>query len=468
MVFPIRGADGGYRSFLTRVEPVKDEQGAVVRWFGTNTDIEAQKQAEEDLREANRHKDEFLAMLAHELRNPLSPIRNAVHLLRFTDSKDPTLVGAREMIDRQVTHLVRLVDDLMDVSRITRGKIDLRKETFELDQVVESALESARPFIDARHHRLEVKLPSEPLVVEADATRLSQVILNLLNNSAKYTEEGGQIWLEVEKQEGTAVVRVRDNGMGIAPELLPKVFDLFTQAERTMDRAQGGLGIGLTIVRRLIEMQGGTVEARSEGPGQGSEFIIRLPLAESPSPIIPLSRNSAPAPDHQGGLRVLVIDDHEDSAESLSILLRHLGHEVRTAHDSEAALALARGFHPRVVFCDLGLPVMDGYEVARQLRRFPETRDALLVALTGYGQEEDKQQSRNAGFHLHLVKPVGPEMLQELLERLGSTARRRSRSQRRNDLAPATCWISRSGSAGLIRCSSNPQSRAFRRSSGRP
>ena len=257
------------------------------------------------------------------------------------------------------------------------------------------------------------------MVVEADATRLSQVILNLLNNGAKYTEEGGQIWLEVEKQEGKAVVRVRDNGMGIAPELLPKVFDLFTQAERTMDRAQGGLGIGLTIVRRLIEMQGGTVEARSEGPGQGSEFIIRLPLTKSPSPIIPLSRNSAAATDQRGGLRVLVIDDHEDSAKSLSILLRHLGHEVRTAHDSEAALALARGFHPRVVFCDLGLPVMDGYEVARQLRRFPETRDTLLVALTGYGQEEDKQQSRNAGFHLHLVKPVGPEMLQELLGEAG-------------------------------------------------
>ncbi|QEH33625.1 Alkaline phosphatase synthesis sensor protein PhoR [Aquisphaera giovannonii] len=279
MVFPIRRADGVYRSFLTRGEPIRDDSGNVVRWVGTNTDIEDQKRAEDDLRLANHHKDEFLAILAHELRNPLSPIRNAVHLLRLSGSTDPTLVGAREMIDRQVTNLVRLVDDLMDVSRINRGKIELRKRPTDLRSVIESAVESARPLIQSKGHGLSVAMPPQPFVLEADPARLSQVVLNLLNNSAKYTDEGGSIAVSMERDNGKAVVRIRDNGVGLAPELLPRIFDLYTQAERTLDRSLGGLGIGLTIVRRLVEMHGGTVEAHSEGLGRGSEFVIRLPLA---------------------------------------------------------------------------------------------------------------------------------------------------------------------------------------------
>ena len=389
----------------------------MVRWFGTSTDIEFQKQAEDELKRANRHKDEFLAMLAHELRNPLSPIRNAVHLLKFASPNDPTLVGARDMIDRQVTHLVRLVDDLLDVSRITRGKIDLRQEPVNLAGIIESAIESARPLIEARRHHLEVSLPHEPLVVVADSTRLAQVILNLLNNSAKYTEEGGRISIVVDRRDEQAVIEVRDNGMGIAPELLPRVFELFTQAERTIDRSQGGLGIGLTIVHRLVEMQGGSVEAHSEGPGRGSEFIIKFPLAPAHQLDLQLPARSEPVNEKPQGSRVLVVDDHADSADSLSLILSHLGHEVQTAYDSKMALSMARSFRPGVVFCDLGLPIMDGYEVARQLRVFPETRDAVLIALTGYGQEEDKKRSVTAGFHYHLVKPVSPDSLQEVFRR---------------------------------------------------
>ncbi len=415
MAFPLRGADGRFRTFLTRVLPVKNEQGAVVRWFGTNTDIETQKQAEEDLKRASRHKDEFLAMLAHELRNPLSPIRNAVHLLKFAAPSDPTLAGARDMIDRQVTHLVRLVDDLLDVSRITRGKIELRQELVDLDVIVESAVESARPLIDARRHHLEISLPSEPVVVVADPTRLAQVVLNLLNNSAKYTADQGRIRLSVERQDDQAVIRVRDNGMGIAPELLPRVFELFTQAERTLDRSQGGLGIGLTIVRRLVEMQGGSVEAHSEGPGRGCEFVVKLPVAATQQNSPKLLADARTSRPKAQGMRVLVVDDHADSADSLSLLLVHLGHEVQTAYEGKTALAMAREFRPRFVFCDLGLPVMDGYEVARRLRSLPETRGSVLVALTGYGQEEDKKRSVTAGFHYHLVKPVSPRSLEDLL-----------------------------------------------------
>ncbi|WP_165233924.1 CheR family methyltransferase [Aquisphaera insulae] len=282
MVFPIRRADGMFRSFLTRVEPIRDGAGRIVRWFGTNTDVEDQMRAEEELKQANYHKDEFLAILAHELRNPLSPIRNAVHLLRLTGSSEPTLVGAREMIDRQVTSLVRLVDDLMDVSRINRGKVELRRRPTDLRGVIESAVESARPLVHSKGHELSVSLPNEPFTADADASRLAQVVLNLLNNSAKYTDEGGSIWVSLGREGPEGVIRVRDNGNGLSPELLPRVFEIYTQADRTLDRSLGGLGIGLTIVRRLVELHSGTVEARSDGPGRGSEFIVRLPLLVPP------------------------------------------------------------------------------------------------------------------------------------------------------------------------------------------
>lgn len=325
------------------------------------------------------------------------------------------------MIDRQVNHLVRLVDDLLDVSRITLGKIELRQERADLTAIVDSAVEGARHLINARRHHLEVSFPDQPIAIVADPTRMAQVVLNLLNNSAKYTEEGGRISLVVEQENDQAVIQIRDNGMGIAPELLPRVFELFTQAERTLDRSLGGLGIGLTIVRRLVEMQGGSVEAHSDGPGRGSEFVLRIPVATAQ-----LATQSPPHQEAQGrqppGSRVLVVDDHADSADSLSLILTHLGHNVQTAYEGRTAIAIAHGFRPGVVFCDLGLPVMDGYEVARQLRDFPETRQAVLVALTGYGQEEDKKRSVTAGFDYHLVKPVSPESLQDVLNHTSTHA----------------------------------------------
>jgi two-component system CheB/CheR fusion protein len=416
MVVRLRGADGRYRSFLCRGVPLRDEKGAVVRWICTYTDIETQKQIEDELRLASRQKDEFLAMLAHELRNPLSPIRNAVHLLKIAGDDETIMAEARDMIDRQVTHLVRFVDDLMDISRITRGKIVLHKQPLDLAGVIRSAVESARPLIESRKHHLEVDLPSQPFIVEADSTRLGQVVLNLLNNSAKYTEEGGRIRLSLTQEDGNAVIRVRDNGMGIAPEILPKIFELFTQSERTLDRSQGGLGIGLTIVRRLVELHDGRVEAHSEGPGQGSEFTVVLPLAEDASADAAPERTKETSNNSHHHLRVLVIDDHQDSAESLRTVLLRMGHEVATAYESGQALQLAREFQPHVVLCDLGLPIMDGYELARRLRDLPATSRAMLVALTGYGQREHRQRALEAGFDDHLVKPVSPDTLGELLE----------------------------------------------------
>jgi PAS domain S-box-containing protein len=423
MIFPLKGADGTYRAFLTRIEPVKDARGNVVRWFGTNTDIEVQKRSEDALKQANRHKDEFLAMLAHELRNPLSPIRNAVHLLKHLGPDNAMLVDARDMIDRQVTHLVRLVDDLLDISRITRGKIDLRKQPVDLRLVLDRAVESVKPLLDAKRHELTVTMPHQPVMVETDSTRLAQVVRNLHNNSAKYTEEGGRIWLTLDQSREDAAIRVRDNGMGIAPDLLPEIFDLYTQGERTLDRAQGGLGVGLALVRRLVEMQGGTVTAQSEGPGQGSEFIVYLPRMTHENTFEP-SPASSEAPNHTSGSpRILVIDDNVDAARSLTLLLRHLGHEVQSAHDGVEALELARKFRPAIVFCDIGLPGIDGYEVARRLRVLPEARDAALIALTGYGQEQDRIDAATAGFHMHLLKPIGVDVLHDVLKKISDRDR---------------------------------------------
>ena len=394
------------------------------------TDITVRKQAETALREANRHKDEFLAMLAHELRNPLAPIRNAVQLLGLVGSKNPDAVEAREIIERQVEHLVRLVDDLLDVSRITRGLIKLQKQRVDLATVVTRAIESSRPLIDARRHALQVSLPDNPLPVDADPVRLAQVFLNLLNNAAKYTPEGGRIALTVARlpgpgdagaarERGDVVVRVRDTGMGIPTEMVPKIFDMFTQVESTLDRAEGGLGIGLTLVRRLAEMHGGSVEAFSPGPGQGSEFVVRLPLGVGEAP--------AGSPFELGGesghavapaRRVLVVDDNRDSADSLATLLRLFGNDVRTAYEGRQALAVAGAYRPGVVLLDLGLPGLNGYEVARQLRTIPGLDRAVLVALTGFGTAEDLRQTQAAGFAHHLVKPVDFDALQRLLASL--------------------------------------------------
>jgi signal transduction histidine kinase/DNA-binding response OmpR family regulator len=386
-----------------------------------------------DVQEADRRKNEFLSMLAHELRNPLAPIRNAVQILRLRGPAEAEMRAVQDMIDRQVQQLVRLVDDLLDISRITRGKIRLQREPVDLTAVAHRAVETSRPLIDARGHDLTVSLPADPVRVQGDPVRLAQVLGNLLNNAAKYTEDGGQIWLTVEREHGEAVCRVRDTGMGIPPEMLASVFDLFTQVERSLDRSQGGLGIGLTLVKRLVELHAGRVQALSAGPNQGSEFVVRLPALpreegggrrdESDNGIVHPS-SLLPPPSAK---RVLVVDDNVDGADSLAVLLRLGGHEVRVCHDGPAALALADEFRPDLVLLDIGLPGMDGYEVARRLRELPGLDKVPLVALSGYGQEEDVRRSRQAGFDRHLVKPADPAALAALFEALGSGARAESK-----------------------------------------
>jgi PAS domain S-box-containing protein len=418
--------DGGVRWIQARGKVFFDEAGKPLRWVGINIDVTERKQMEESLRrqtkalqEADRRKDEFLATLAHELRNPLAPISNAIQILSLRGDDSEVVAQTREVMERQVHQMTRLVDDLMEVSRIGRGKISLEKTPVDLADVVATAVETSRPLVEAHRHTLTVSLPERPARVEADSARLAQVLSNLLNNAAKYTEDGGRIDLIVEQTRGEAVIRVRDNGIGIAPERLPSVFDMFEQIEGAADRSQGGLGIGLTLARRLVEMQGGKIEAHSAGLGKGSEFLTRLPaLAEPAAEPAPELPEGLPASSATAGRRVLVVDDNVDSAESLAVLLRLYGHEVRLAHDGEAALKEARSFRPDVIFLDLSLPKIDGYEVARRLRLEPAMSGMTLVAMTGYGHEEERRRTREAGFQAHLVKPVNFDMLRELLSSL--------------------------------------------------
>jgi signal transduction histidine kinase len=369
-----------------------------------------------DVRQADRQKNEFLSMLAHELRNPLAPICNAVHVLRLCGFDQPELRWARDVIDRQVKHMTRLVDDLLDLSRITRGKIRLQLEPVEVASIVAQAVEASRPVIEARHHHLDVALAPAPLWVNGDPARLSQVLTNLLNNAAKYTEEGGKIALSVSQESKQIALRVRDNGIGIPRDMIGAVFDLFTQVDRALDRSQGGLGIGLTLVRRLVEMHGGSVAAHSEGPGRGSEFVVRLPAAVPRAAVVPAAAPAASAAAAASGQRrILLVDDNVDSADSLGMLLQLNGFDVHLAHDGPTALEAARSVRPDAVVLDIGLPGMDGYEVARRLRNTPSTHDVLLVAVTGYGQNEDRARSMEAGFDYHLVKPVEFSTLHELL-----------------------------------------------------
>ena len=366
----------------------------------------------EALAELDQRKDEFLAMLSHELRNPLSAIFNALHILRLQGTENPIQQKARIIMQRQVGQLAHLIDDLLEVSRVITGRIQLHQERLEMRGIVERAIESARPLIDRCKHELSVSLPAEPIWLQGDPTRLEQVVVNLLNNAAKYTYEGGQIWLTAQQEGGEVVLFVRDTGVGIAPELLPRIFDLFTQADRTLDRSQGGLGIGLSLVQRLVELHGGTVEAHSVGLGQGSEFIVRLPaLSLASESIAPIETAKQPAQTS----RVLVVDDNMDAADMLVMMLQMSGHEVQAAYFGQTALEIAVEYQPDVVLLDIGLPDMDGYEVARHLRQQPQTKDVWLIAMTGYGQDSDRQRSQEAGFDHHLVKPVDPEKLQDLL-----------------------------------------------------
>jgi signal transduction histidine kinase/DNA-binding response OmpR family regulator len=380
-------------------------------YWSLKREIAKTREAEEKLLEQSRRKDEFLAMLSHELRNPLAPIRNAVELLRRIAPADQRLTWARDVVDRQVTHMAQLVDELLDVSRITQGKITLKKEALELEKVLSHAIETVRPLLDARSHTLEVRLPQGPVWMQGDFARLAQVVANLLNNAAKYTEEGGRIELVAAAANGEAYVTVRDNGMGIDRDLLPRVFELFSQGERSLDRSLGGLGVGLTVVQRLVELHNGRVEVASEGAGKGAEFRIVLPcLSEVPHGEAAAKREAAARPP-KDCKRILVVDDNADAAESIAVLLRLEGHEVKTVGDASQALACCQVFAPGAVVLDIGLPGMDGYQLARELRRMPGAKDALYIALTGYGQKEDRAAADAAGFHHHFIKPADPRAI---------------------------------------------------------
>jgi len=374
----------------------------------------------DELAAASRRKDEFLAMLGHELRNPLAPILNAVQLLRLQRSESGHQQQACAIIERQVGQLVHLVDDLLEVSRISTGRIHLQRKPLDLRGIVECGVETVRLLIAQHRHALVVQLPPSPIWIYGDATRLEQVVVNLLNNAAKYTDDGGEIWLSLQQEGNEAVLQVRDSGVGIAPELMPHIFDLFTQAERSLARSQGGLGIGLSLVQRLVELHGGKVAAYSV-VGQGSEFVVRLPvvLTAEPRPPSPATEKVQPTGT---SLRVLVVDDNVDTATSMAMILRQSGHDVRTAHDGPTALEAATHYRPNVVLLDIGLPGLDGFEVAKRLRRQSALQNVVLVAITGYGTESDRQRSLEAGFDHCLVKPAKFEKVQEILATVSEKA----------------------------------------------
>jgi len=398
---------------LYNVFTIKDSTGEPVGFATVSRDISASKQVKAALREANQRKDEFLAMLAHELRNPLTPINNAAHILDRLNLEDPRLSWATEIIKRQVKHLTHLVDDLLDVSRIARGKISLKKERIDLVEVIKAVLETARGFILAKQQHLDVCLPEQPILLEGDSVRLSQVLLNLLDNASKYSLEKGQIEVNAQRLGAEVEIRVRDNGTGISPELLPTIFDLFQQGMRTLDRSQGGLGIGLTLVKQLVELHGGQVTASSPGAGLGSTFSIRLPTIVKAT-TVPVSETPTPSPN--AGMRVLVVDDDSDVRMSTALLLELNGYEVKMADSGEQAITLIDAFHPDVVLLDIGMPGENGYQVAQCIRRLPNGGNLLLIALSGYGRAEDLARSQEAGFDHHLVKPLNLHTLCNLLE----------------------------------------------------
>jgi PAS domain S-box-containing protein len=418
----VRVAKGGQDLEVSlTMSPIVDVSGRILGASKLVRDVSQSKRAEAALREADRRKDEFLAILAHELRNPLAPIRNSLQILRMTSARDSEAARIGEMMERQVNHMVRLVDDLMEVSRITRGKIGLRKEPVAIAAIIEGAVETSRPLIEARGHRLELEVASEPLAIEGDPVRLTQVVANLLNNAAKYTDPGGRISLTVRREGAAVVISVVDTGTGIPPEMLRRVFDLFTQGERNAERVEGGLGIGLTLVKNLVEMHGGTVAAFSEGTGRGSEFVVRLPLsspAESAS-----SSDASVGPDPVLRHRVLVVDDNHDAADSLGTLLEMLGADVHVVYNGPDAIEAIRTYRPSVVLLDIGMPGMDGYEVARRIRKLSEPQDVTLIALSGWGQDEDRQRSQRAGFDYHLVKPADASALESVMISLENGAR---------------------------------------------
>jgi len=389
-----------------------------LRFLGIIADITLRKHTEATLHDADLRKDEFLATLAHELRNPLAPIRNAVQIMQL--SRDDAMhEKARKIIERQLKQMVHLVDDLLDVSRISQGKVELRLDQVDVTSAVLDAIETSRPLIDAGRHHLTTKLaPPRELMVEADATRLCQIVANLLNNAAKYTPEGGHIQVLAEREGDEAVIVVQDSGIGLSPEMLPRVFDMFAQVDRSMERAQGGLGIGLALVKRLVEMHGGSVHATSEGADRGCRFVVRLPLLSVPAPAPPLEADHELTAQETDGLRVLVVDDNVDSAESLSEVMRILGYSVAVANDGVDAVEMVTRWRPAVALLDIGMPRMSGLEAARAIRALPGGERMWLIALSGWGQHEDRRKSGEAGFDHHFVKPVDVEALIELIRNL--------------------------------------------------
>jgi PAS domain S-box-containing protein len=407
----LRARDGAARPIDDSAAPIRDEHGRVVGSVLVFRDISARKRVEAELRDADRKKDEFLALLAHELRNPLAPIRNGLEIVRRSPAAGEAFARVRGIMERQVAHLVRMVDDLLDVSRISRGKVALKKERVDLAAVARSAVETVEPTVRELGHELTVALPPAPVVADGDPTRLAQAVGNLLTNAVKYTDPGGRIWLTVERQGGEAVVTVRDTGIGIPAEVLPKVFDLFTQGDQSLEKSRGGLGIGLSIVKRLVELHGGTVEAKSEGRGRGSEFVVRLPaVADAPRPVATDGAVGAVA-----RRTVLVVDDNADAAETLGLMLSLMGSEVHTARDGLEAVERAAAVRPDLIFMDLGMPNLNGFDATRRIRSEPWGRAVRIFALTGWGQDEDRRKSHEAGCDGHLVKPPDPAVLERVL-----------------------------------------------------
>ena len=426
--YRLRRHDGAFRWTMARAVPVLDDAGVVREWVGMNTDISDRKQAEQalrdseerfrkiaaDLSEADRRKDEFLATLAHELRNPLAPIRNGLQLIKLADGQTLQIEKAQSMMERQLTQMVRLVDDLMDVSRISLGKLELRRERLDVASILNSAVETSRPLIEQMGQSLIVTMPERALMIDADMTRMAQVFMNLLNNAAKYGNRGGKIGLKVERLGDFVVTTVSDTGIGIDADQLPKIFAMFTQLGGALDRSQGGLGIGLTLVKRLVEMHGGSVEAKSAGLGLGSQFIVRLPIMNDALPVPALGITDGAAVT-KPSLRILIVDDNRDGADSLSELLTLVGNDTRTAYDGQQGVDLAGEYRPDVILLDIGLPKLNGYEACRLIRKQLNGDAVMLIAVTGWGQDDDRQRSLEAGFDHHLVKPVDPQALMLML-----------------------------------------------------
>jgi PAS domain S-box-containing protein len=419
-----RRHDGAFRWFITRAVPWRGDAGTLLSWFGVTTDIHEQKELQERLREADRRKDEFLATLAHELRNPLAPIQSALHALKLSP-KDAVRDRMQGIMQRQMQQLVRLIDDLLDVSRISRGKLTLRRQRVTLSQVIAVAVETVRPLLEQAGHTLHIELGESDHTLHGDPQRLSQVFANLLNNACKYTEPGGSLWLAAAAEDGELRVSLRDNGIGLSPEHLQSVFELFAQVDISLERSRGGLGIGLTLVRQLVEMHGGSVSACSGGTGLGSEFTVTLPLVEPVDASQPKVQDLAQATPGDVRLRVLVVDDNRDGADTLALSVDTLGHEVLAVYDPFEALAQSGEFAPDLAFFDVGMPGLNGYELARRFREQPWGRDTLLVALTGWGQEEDRRRSAEAGFDVHIVKPIDFDNIEDLCQR----ARERSNAR---------------------------------------